>query len=87
VTIMSDILVSSLMALIFLLFLSLSGAENGMSLKAGDSLLGDCKRDGCAEAIVQSLMNEDCKNVAFSIVSNEESSLTEQQWTKAFQKL
>ena len=56
-----------------------------MSLELGDTLLGDCKRDGCAEAIVQSLINENCKNVAYSIISNEEPALTEEQWTGAFQ--
>lgn len=63
------------------------GADNGVSLEAGDTLLGDCKRDACAEAVVQSLLNENCKNVAFSIVSNEEAALTEEQWTSSFGQL
>ena len=66
----------------------IEGAENGVAIAEGDSLLGDCKRDGCAEAILQSLINEDCKNVVFSIVSNGEmQALTADQWTKAFQEL
>ena len=68
-------------------FWSIKGSENGVNLEFGDSLLGDCKRDGCAEAIVQSLLNENCKNIAFSIVSNDEKALTEEEWTDAFQKL
>lgn len=63
------------------------GAENGVSIAQGDSLLGDCKRDACAEAVVQSLINEDCKNKEFSIISTEEKALTEAQWTEAFQQL
>jgi uncharacterized protein YbjT (DUF2867 family) len=63
------------------------GAENGVALERGDSLLGDCKRDACAEAIVQSLINEDCKNIEYSIISTEEKALTESQWTEEFQKI
>lgn len=63
------------------------GAENGVSIAKGDSLLGDCKRDACAEAVIQSLINEDCKNVEYSIISNEEKALSDSQWTEAFRKL
>lgn len=63
------------------------GAENGVTVQKGDSLLGDCKRDACAEAIVQCLINEECKSAVFSIVSNEDKALTEDQWTKVFQAL
>jgi len=62
------------------------GAENGVTLAKGDALLGDCKRDACAEAVVQALFNDNCKNVAFSIISNEEkSALSSEEWTKAFE--
>ena len=65
------------------------GAENGVCLEIekGDCLSGDCKRDACAEAIFQSLINADCKDVAFSIISNEEKVLNDEQWTSAFQNL
>ncbi|CAJ1969376.1 unnamed protein product [Cylindrotheca closterium] len=63
------------------------GAENGVSLARGDSLLGDCKRDACAEAVIQSLINEECKNLEYSIISTEEKALTDPQWIEAFQKL
>jgi len=63
------------------------GAENGVAIKQGDSLLGDCKRDACSEAVVQSLINEDCKSIEYSIISTEEKALSESQWTEAFQKL
>lgn len=63
------------------------GAENGVTLERGDSLLGDCKRDACAEAVVQSLINENCKNVEYSLVSTEEKALLEEQWTEVFQTL
>lgn len=63
------------------------GAENGVTVQKGDSLLGDCKRDACAEAIVQCLINEECQSAVFSIVSNEDKALTEDQWAKVFQTL
>lgn len=63
------------------------GAENGVTVAAGDVLLGDCKRDACAEAVVQCLTNAACSNVEFSIVSNDEQALTVQQWTRAFQSM
>lgn len=49
--------------------------------------MGDCKRDACAEAVVQSLINENCKNVELSIISNDQQALSEEQRTEAFQKL
>jgi len=60
------------------------GAENGVTVEAGDALLGDCKRDACAEAVLQCLERDECKNAAFSIVSNEEAALTDEQWKDAF---
>ena len=63
------------------------GAENGVDVAAGDTLLGDCKRDACAEAVVQCLINEDCKDVDFAIISNENKALNDQQWSTAFQQM
>ena len=64
------------------------GAENGVDLEAGDALLGDCKRDACAEAVVRAIVDDDCANVDFSIVSNEEkSALTPEQWNAAFKRM
>lgn len=60
------------------------GAENGLTVEVGDTLLGDCKRDACAEAVVQCLERAECKNAAFSIVSNEDAALTDEQWSDAF---
>lgn len=58
-----------------------------MTVKAGDTLLGDCKRDACAEAVIRCLTMDECKNIAFSIVSNEESALTTEKWSKEFKKM
>lgn len=63
------------------------GADNGVDVQAGDTLLGDCKRDACAEAVVQSLTNEACSNIDYSIISNEEKALSDEQWTKSFQAM
>ncbi|KAG7339671.1 NADPH-binding protein [Nitzschia inconspicua] len=63
------------------------GAENGVAVAPGDSLLGDCKRDACAEAIVQALTNDSCNNKILSLISTEELALTNEQWTQAFQSL
>ena len=63
------------------------GAENGVTVEGGDSLLGDCKRDAVAEAVVRCLTMDECKNVAFSIVSNEERALTTEQWSKEFSRI
>jgi uncharacterized protein YbjT (DUF2867 family) len=63
------------------------GTENGVALAAGDTLLGDCKRDACAEAIVQALMTDNCKNKILSIISTEEKALTNEQWIDTFQSL
>lgn len=60
------------------------GAENGVTVEPGDSLLGDCKRDACAEAIVNCLTNDNCSNLAFSIISNEDKALTSSEWDAAF---
>jgi hypothetical protein len=37
--------------------------------------------------VLQSLINEDCKNVKYSIMSSDEKALTEEQWTDVFQKM
>lgn len=63
------------------------GTENGVYVERGDTLLGDCKRDACAEAIVQCLINDECQNVDFSIVSNEQQALSDEEWTSVFNKL
>lgn len=60
------------------------GASNGVSLESGDTLLGDCKRDVTAEAVLQCLENDDCRDVEFSMVSNEERALTDGEWGEAF---
>jgi len=64
------------------------GAENGVDTAIGDSLLGDCKRDACAECIVQCLRQEAARNLEFSIVSNDDKpALTTDEWTEAFQNM
>ena len=60
------------------------GAENGVTLEKGDTLLGDCKRDVCAEAVLQCLENVDCVDVDFSMISNEEKALVDGEWGEAF---
>ena len=60
------------------------GASNGVTLQTGDALLGDCKRDVTAEAVLQCLENGMCEDVEFSMVSNEERALTEGEWGAAF---
>lgn len=60
------------------------GATNGVSLERGDTLLGDCKRDVTAEAVLQCLENVECVDVEFSMVSNEERALTDGEWGEAF---
>lgn len=63
------------------------GAENGVTIEAGDSLLGDCKRDACAEAVLQAMERNECRNAAFSIVSNEERALSDEEWAGVFSKI
>lgn len=63
------------------------GAENGLTVELGDTLVGDCKRDACAETVVQCVENKSCRNLVFSIVSNDDPALTTDQWTKAFTRL
>ena len=63
------------------------GAENGVTVEFGDSLLGDCKRDACAEACIQALENEKCVDLEFSMISNEEKALTSAQWGDAFARM
>ena len=60
------------------------GAENGVTVEAGDTLLGDCKRDACAETVVQCLERAECVNAAFSLVSNEDKALTDDEWKSVF---
>lgn len=60
------------------------GAENGVDVAGGDVLIGDCKRDACAEAVVQCLENESCVDLEFSLVSNEDTALTNDGWSSAF---
>ena len=60
------------------------GATNGVTLEKGDTLLGDCKRDVAAEAVLQCLENVECNDVEFSMVSNEERALTDDEWSEAF---
>jgi nucleoside-diphosphate-sugar epimerase len=60
------------------------GAENGVDVAGGDVLLGDCKRDACAEAVVQCLENDSCVDLEFSLVSNEDTALTNDGWSSAF---
>ena len=63
------------------------GAENGVTLEAGDSLLGDCKRDAVSEAVIECLQSDKCKNIEFSIISNEDEALTTDEWAREFQRL
>ena len=56
-------------------------------IKAGDSLLGDCKRIACADAVVQCLFNDKAKNVDFSIVSELGNSWTNEKWNQALSQL
>ena len=74
------------------------GTENGVTMSRGDTLLGDCKRDACAECIVQciraqrtlsALNNNDTSknNLEFSIVSNDQPALNDDEWSVAFQSL
>lgn len=64
------------------------GAENGVDVAVGDALLGDCKRDACAAAIVQALQQPTARNVAFSLVSNtEKAALSDEQWNAVFTSL
>jgi uncharacterized protein YbjT (DUF2867 family) len=63
------------------------GADNGVDVETGDSLLGDCKRDACAECIVQCLSNPRASNIDFSIVSNDKPALSADQWDKVFHRL
>jgi len=60
------------------------GAENGVDVAVGDELLGDCKRDACAEAVVQCLENKECTDIAFSIISNEGKAYSTEQWKSEF---
>lgn len=62
------------------------GAENGVVVAPGDDLLGDCKRDACAEAIVQALQ-QDTKNVEFSIVSSDQPALKDREWKELFSSI
>lgn len=63
------------------------GAENGVSVEVGDVLLGDAKRDAVAEAVLQALLKEECSNIEFSIISNNEKALTDEEWTREFSRM
>lgn len=63
------------------------GADNGVDAETGDSLLGDCKRDACAECIIQCLSNPRASNIDFSLVSNNKPALSVDQWDKVFERL
>ena len=65
------------------------GAENGVQCAPGDVLVGDCKRDACAEAIVQALLQvPTAANLEFCIVSDDtRAALTKQEWEETFQSL
>jgi nucleoside-diphosphate-sugar epimerase len=64
------------------------GAENGVDVAIGDSLLGDCKRDACAAAIVEAVRQPAATNIIFSLVSNtEKEALTDEQWNSVFASL
>ena len=60
---------------------------SGNLIESGDTLLGDCKRDGCADAVVQALLNDNCKNKAFSIMSTDEKAWTPDEWKAQFDAL
>ena len=60
------------------------GTSNGVTLEGGDALLGDCKRDAAAEAVLQCLENDACRDVEFSMVSNDGRALTDSEWAEAF---
>eukprot|EP00523_Entomoneis_sp_CCMP467_P014284 CAMPEP_0168774110 /NCGR_PEP_ID=MMETSP0725-20121227/4825_1 /TAXON_ID=265536 /ORGANISM="Amphiprora sp., Strain CCMP467" /LENGTH=294 /DNA_ID=CAMNT_0008823693 /DNA_START=12 /DNA_END=894 /DNA_ORIENTATION=+ len=62
------------------------GAENGVECAPGDDLLGDCKRDACAEAIVQALQveEEEAKDIDFSIISTDSAALKPEGWKAEF---
>lgn len=63
------------------------GAENGVSIELGDVLLGDAKRDAVAEAVLQALLKEECSNIEFSIISNNDKALTDEEWTREFSRM
>lgn len=63
------------------------GADNGVDVAVGDDLLGDCKRDACAEAIVQALRQEAAKNVEFSLCSNDKAALKDEEWKQVFSSM
>lgn len=63
------------------------GADNGVDVAAGDALLGDCNRDACSQAIVQALLQDEAKNVEFSLVSNDKAPLKDEEWKQVFASL
>lgn len=63
------------------------GASNGVTVESGDTLLGDCKRDVTAEAVVQCLENTECNDIEFSMISNEEPALTDREWSQEFLRM
>lgn len=61
--------------------------DTGVDIAAGDTLLGDCKREACADCIVQALESDAAKNVIFSIVSVDGPAKTSETWESAFAAL
>ncbi len=57
---------------------------SGITLGGGDSLLGDCSRLACAEAVVRCLEMDECRDVEFSMISNDGTALTDAEWAEAF---
>jgi hypothetical protein len=57
---------------------------NGITLGGGDALLGDCSRLSCAEAVLRCLEVDECRDVEFSMISNDGMALTDAEWAKAF---
>jgi hypothetical protein len=63
------------------------GNDFAAVLETGDSLLGDCKRITCADAVVQCLFQNQVTNIDFSIISAPGNPWTGQEWNEAFRKL
>jgi len=63
------------------------GSNFGAQIQKGDTLLGDCKRITCADAVVQSLLNDKINNIDFSIISAPGNPWTKDQWNIALDKL
>ncbi len=53
-------------------------------LEWGNTLLGDCKRNVVAEAVLHCLENNECRDVEFLMVSNKGRALTNAEWVETF---